>query len=156
MGSRGLSIAAPHDDAVLNRVWWDLLLLTDWIDVTAIGTSEVCFAFVSAQSAIMVNQVQRGDGTWQAGKSDSSGASNSGGESSKESSRCSTPVLDADRADRLREKMRRRIESGDRWFSLEFFPPRTASGAVNLISRWAEGIYTELRGKHFALALRRV
>uniref|UniRef100_A0A672PAH1 Methylenetetrahydrofolate reductase (NAD(P)H) n=1 Tax=Sinocyclocheilus grahami TaxID=75366 RepID=A0A672PAH1_SINGR len=53
-------------------------------------------------------------------------------ESSKESSRCSTPVLDTDR---LRDKMKRQIESGDRWFSLEFFPPRTASGAVNLISR---------------------
>ncbi|XP_042372479.1 methylenetetrahydrofolate reductase-like, partial [Plectropomus leopardus] len=84
----------------------------------------------------MVNQVQRGDGSWQSCKSDSSGASNSGGESSKESSRCSTPVLDADRSDRLRDKMRRRMESGDRWFSLEFFPPRTASGAVNLISRF--------------------
>lgn len=84
----------------------------------------------------MVNQVQRGDATWQPCKSDSSGASNSGGESSKESSRCSTPVLDAHRSDRLRDKMRRRTESGDRWFSLEFFPPRTASGAVNLISRY--------------------
>uniref|UniRef100_A0AAQ5ZYG3 Methylenetetrahydrofolate reductase (NADPH) n=1 Tax=Amphiprion ocellaris TaxID=80972 RepID=A0AAQ5ZYG3_AMPOC len=83
----------------------------------------------------MVNQVQRGDGNCQSCKSDSSG-SNSGGESSKESSRCSTPVLDADRSDRLRDKMRRRMESGDRWFSLEFFPPRTASGAVNLISRF--------------------
>ncbi|KAF3859883.1 hypothetical protein F7725_000138 [Dissostichus mawsoni] len=84
----------------------------------------------------MVNQVQRGDGSWQSCKSDSSGASNSGGESSKESSRCSTPVLDADRLDRLRDKMRKRTESGDCWFSLEFFPPRTASGAVNLISRF--------------------
>uniref|UniRef100_A0AAQ6IGS5 Methylenetetrahydrofolate reductase (NADPH) n=1 Tax=Anabas testudineus TaxID=64144 RepID=A0AAQ6IGS5_ANATE len=84
----------------------------------------------------MVNQVQRGGGSWQSCKSDSSGASNSGGESSKESSRCSTPVLDADRLDRLRDKMRRRMESGDRWFSLEFFPPRTAGGAVNLISRF--------------------
>lgn len=83
----------------------------------------------------MVNHVQRLDCSMQSCKSDSSGASNSGGESSKESSRCSTPVLDADRADRLRDKMRRRMESGDRWFSLEFFPPRTASGAVNLISR---------------------
>lgn len=79
----------------------------------------------------MVNQVQRGGGSWHS-KSDSS---NSGGDSSKESSRCSTPVLDADRSDRLRDKMRRRMESGDRWFSLEFFPPRTAGGAVNLISR---------------------
>ncbi|KAL7827499.1 hypothetical protein SRHO_G00332170 [Serrasalmus rhombeus] len=81
----------------------------------------------------MVNQ--RLDTGWQACKSDSSGGSNSG-ESSKESSRCSTPVLDADRTDRLRDKMRRRIESGDRWFSLEFFPPRTAGGAVNLIARF--------------------
>lgn len=86
-------------------------------------------SLVAAPAAIMVNQVQRAEPC----KSDSS---SSGGESSKESSRCSTPVLDADRADRLREKMRKRIESGDRWFSLEFFPPRTASGAVNLISRW--------------------
>lgn len=85
----------------------------------------------------MVNQVQSVDSSWQSSKADSSGASNSG-ESSKESSRCSTPVLDADRSDRLRDKMRRRIESGDHWFSLEFFPPRTASGAVNLISRWSE------------------
>ncbi|RXN12636.1 methylenetetrahydrofolate reductase [Labeo rohita] len=81
----------------------------------------------------MVNQ--RADMGWQSSKSDSSGVSNSG-ESSKESSRCSTPVLDADRTDRLRDKMKRRIESGDRWFSLEFFPPRTAPGAVNLISRF--------------------
>lgn len=81
----------------------------------------------------MVNQAPRGDGSW---GSDSSAASNSGGDSSKESSRCSTPVLDADRTDRLRHKMRRRMESGDHWFSLEFFPPRTASGAVNLISRF--------------------
>lgn len=74
------------------------------------------------------------ENVWQTHKSDSSGASNSG-ESSRDSSRSSTPVLDADRTDRLRDKMRRRIESGDPWFSLEFFPPRTASGAVNLISR---------------------
>ncbi|KAL8198290.1 UNVERIFIED_CONTAM: hypothetical protein K2H54_003643 [Gekko kuhli] len=64
-----------------------------------------------------------------------SDGSSSGGESSRDSSRCSTPVLDAERHDRLREKMRRRQESGDKWFSLEFFPPRTSNGAVNLISR---------------------
>ncbi|XP_020951003.1 methylenetetrahydrofolate reductase isoform X4 [Sus scrofa] len=61
--------------------------------------------------------------------------SSSGSESSKESSRCSTPGLDPERHERLREKMKRRMESGDKWFSLEFFPPRTAQGAVNLISR---------------------
>lgn len=87
----------------------------------------------------MVNQVQSVDSSgWQPSKADSSGASNSSGESSKDSSRCSTPVLDADRSHRLPDKMRRRIEAGDRWFSLEFFPPRTASGAVNLISRWVQ------------------
>ncbi|KAG7274842.1 hypothetical protein CRUP_038815, partial [Coryphaenoides rupestris] len=46
----------------------------------------------------MVNQVQRVDGSWQSSKSDSSGASNTSGDSSKESSRCSTPLLDADRS----------------------------------------------------------
>uniref|UniRef100_A0A7N6B7P1 Methylenetetrahydrofolate reductase (NADPH) n=1 Tax=Anabas testudineus TaxID=64144 RepID=A0A7N6B7P1_ANATE len=99
-------------------------------------TVRLILLFPSVELDIMVNQVQRGGGSWQSCKSDSSGASNSGGESSKESSRCSTPVLDADRLDRLRDKMRRRMESGDRWFSLEFFPPRTAGGAVNLISRF--------------------
>ncbi|XP_056651747.1 methylenetetrahydrofolate reductase (NADPH) isoform X4 [Monodelphis domestica] len=62
--------------------------------------------------------------------------SSSGSEGSKDSSRCPTPILDAERHERLREKMRRRMESGDKWFSLEFFPPRTAQGAVNLISRF--------------------
>ncbi|KAJ1074398.1 hypothetical protein K5549_001093 [Capra hircus] len=60
--------------------------------------------------------------------------SSSGSESSKDSSRCSTPGLDPERCERLREKMKRRMDSGDKWFSLEFFPPRTAQGAVNLIS----------------------
>ncbi|KAJ8319772.1 hypothetical protein KUTeg_001359 [Tegillarca granosa] len=35
----------------------------------------------------------------------------------------------------LTERMEKRIKSGDPWFSLEFFPPRTNNGAVNLISR---------------------
>ncbi|XP_075695466.1 methylenetetrahydrofolate reductase (NADPH) [Rhinoderma darwinii] len=71
-----------------------------------------------------------------ANSNDGSSASCSSTENSKESSRCSTPVLDIERHERLRDKMRRRIEAGDKWFSLEFFPPRTASGAVNLISRF--------------------
>uniref|UniRef100_A0A667IQF6 Methylenetetrahydrofolate reductase n=2 Tax=Felinae TaxID=338152 RepID=A0A667IQF6_LYNCA len=79
----------------------------------------------------MVNE-PRGDG----GPTSRSEGSSSGSESSKDSSRCSTPGLDPERHDRLREKMRRRMESGDKWFSLEFFPPRTAQGAVNLISRF--------------------
>ena len=35
----------------------------------------------------------------------------------------------------LREKVNSRIESGDKFFSLEFFPPRTKSGAINLLAR---------------------
>jgi len=35
----------------------------------------------------------------------------------------------------LTEKINARIESKDRFFSLEFFPPRTKAGAVNLLSR---------------------
>ncbi|XP_041130627.1 methylenetetrahydrofolate reductase-like [Polyodon spathula] len=86
----------------------------------------------------MVNQVHSTDSNGPLSKHESSGtsSSSSGGDSSKESSRCSTPLLDSDRTDRLREKMRHRMESGDQWFSLEFFPPRTAGGAVNLISRF--------------------
>ncbi|XP_074704234.1 methylenetetrahydrofolate reductase (NADPH) isoform X2 [Strix aluco] len=82
----------------------------------------------------MVNETQHTCSASSSSKSD--GGSSSGSESSKDSSRCSTPVLDADRHERLREKMRRRQDSGDKWFSLEFFPPRTANAAVNLISRF--------------------
>lgn len=35
----------------------------------------------------------------------------------------------------LSEKIKARIESGDKFFSLEFFPPRTNPGAVNLLNR---------------------
>ncbi|XP_008692942.1 methylenetetrahydrofolate reductase isoform X2 [Ursus maritimus] len=84
-----------------------------------------------SRNRAMVNE-PRGDG----GPPPRSEGSSSGSESSKESSRCSTPGLDPERHDRLREKMRRRMDSGDKWFSLEFFPPRTAEGAVNLISRF--------------------
>jgi hypothetical protein len=33
----------------------------------------------------------------------------------------------------LTEKIEKRMENNDRWYSLEFFPPRTPSGAANLI-----------------------
>ena len=33
----------------------------------------------------------------------------------------------------LTEKIEKRIANNDRWYSLEFFPPRTPSGAANLI-----------------------
>ena len=35
----------------------------------------------------------------------------------------------------LIDKIEKRIQNRDRWFSLEFFPPRTAAGAVNLVHR---------------------
>ena len=35
----------------------------------------------------------------------------------------------------LKEKILNRIESNDKFFSLEFFPPRTKGGAVNLLAR---------------------
>lgn len=35
----------------------------------------------------------------------------------------------------LTDKILSRIESGDKFFSLEFFPPRTKEGAVNLLAR---------------------
>jgi methylenetetrahydrofolate reductase (NADPH) len=38
--------------------------------------------------------------------------------------------------ERLIDRIYRRKASGDKFFSLEFFPARTASGAVNLISRY--------------------
>ena len=36
---------------------------------------------------------------------------------------------------RLIDRIKRRTASGDKFFSFEFFPPRTGNGAVNLISR---------------------
>lgn len=37
--------------------------------------------------------------------------------------------------DTLIEKIKKRIANREFWFSLEFFPPRTANGAANLISK---------------------
>ena len=34
----------------------------------------------------------------------------------------------------LMQKIQKRVDSNDRWYSLEFFPPRTPSGAANLIA----------------------
>ena len=36
---------------------------------------------------------------------------------------------------RLSDRIHDRIQAGAHWFSLEFFPPRTANGAVNLVAR---------------------
>ena len=59
-----------------------------------------------------------------------------GSGSSGEESRPSTPqLLPNYRYRRLSDRIQDRIQAGAKWFSLEFFPPRTANGAVNLISR---------------------
>ena len=36
----------------------------------------------------------------------------------------------------LADKIQSRIQSGHKFFSLEFFPPRTKAGAVNLLARY--------------------
>ena len=50
-------------------------------------------------------------------------------------SRSASPSFCSNTYERLINRIHRRLESKDRFFSLEFFPPRTANGAVNLISR---------------------
>ena len=53
-----------------------------------------------------------------------------------ELSRAPSPTLFNDTFDKpLISKIKSRIESKDKFFSLEFFPPRTKSGAINLMSR---------------------
>ena len=44
--------------------------------------------------------------------------------------------LDISANKNLKDKIRSRILSNDKFFSLEFFPPRTKEGAVNLIARY--------------------
>ena len=51
------------------------------------------------------------------------------------SSRAASPLMFNTYEATLSEKIRARIESKDKFFSLEFFPPRTKAGAVNLMSR---------------------
>ncbi|XP_064642240.1 methylenetetrahydrofolate reductase (NADPH)-like isoform X2 [Lineus longissimus] len=59
---------------------------------------------------------------------------NGGGDNSS-SPRSSSPALGG-RYVSLIDRINCRIDSRDRFFSLEFFPPRTANGAVNLIARF--------------------
>lgn len=56
--------------------------------------------------------------------------------SSPVTSRPSSPSLWSPKYTRLIDRIHRRKVSGDKFFSLEFFPPRTANGAINLISRF--------------------
>ena len=50
-------------------------------------------------------------------------------------SRCDSPLLLPSPETSLIDKIHAKIESKDKFFSLEFFPPRTKSGAINLLSR---------------------
>ena len=50
-------------------------------------------------------------------------------------SRSASPVFGASLNESLMERVMGRIQSGDKFFSLEFFPPRTKSGAINLLAR---------------------
>ena len=50
-------------------------------------------------------------------------------------SRCDSPLLLPSPETSLIDKINSKIESKDKFFSLEFFPPRTKSGAINLLSR---------------------
>ena len=52
-----------------------------------------------------------------------------------DNSRPASPLMFNTYEATLHEKIRARIESKDKFFSLEFFPPRTKAGAVNLMSR---------------------
>jgi len=52
-----------------------------------------------------------------------------------DSSRPASPLMFSTYEATLNEKIKARIESKDKFFSLEFFPPRTKLGAVNLMSR---------------------
>lgn len=67
----------------------------------------------------------------------SSSTSVSGEDTPNRDERCQSPTdFDYTSGNKsLAEKIRLRIESGEKFFSLEFFPPRTKEGAVNLLAR---------------------
>ncbi|XP_076451648.1 methylenetetrahydrofolate reductase (NADPH)-like [Babylonia areolata] len=56
--------------------------------------------------------------------------------SSPNVSRPVSPSFMSNTYERLIDRIYRRSTSGDKFFSLEFFPPRTSNGAINLISRF--------------------
>ncbi|KZS15104.1 Methylenetetrahydrofolate reductase [Daphnia magna] len=68
----------------------------------------------------------------------SSSTSVSGEDTPNRDERCQSPTdFDYTSGNKsLAEKIRLRIESGEKFFSLEFFPPRTKEGAVNLLARF--------------------
>lgn len=56
-------------------------------------------------------------------------------ETSSLASRSSSPILQGT-YNSLIDRIHHRIDVGDKFFSLEFFPPRTKTGAVNLLARF--------------------
>lgn len=48
---------------------------------------------------------------------------------------CGKPRFQVQNYRPLHERMQKMIESGDKFFSLEFFPPRTPNGVTNLLAR---------------------
>lgn len=66
-----------------------------------------------------------------------SSASASGEDTPNQDERSHSPsdfdCIDSDIS--LIDKINHRIETGEKFFSLEFFPPRTKEGAVNLLAR---------------------
>lgn len=76
----------------------------------------------------------------------SSSASVSGDETPNRDERSQSPTdFDYTSGNKsLSAKIRSRIDSGEKFFSLEFFPPRTKEGAVNLLAR-----YFDIIGKIF-------
>ncbi|XP_035696914.1 methylenetetrahydrofolate reductase-like isoform X1 [Branchiostoma floridae] len=65
----------------------------------------------------------------------SSGYTSSGASTPSNGSRPSSPTLGTPYV-KLADRIEAKIDRGERWFSLEFFPPRTPQGAANLISRF--------------------
>jgi len=61
-------------------------------------------------------------------------SSNSNGESTDKEFPGVTQLLPSGKYRCLMDKINDRIQSGTKFFSLEFFPPQTDSGAANLIA----------------------
>lgn len=83
-------------------------------------------------SAPEFSDVESGD----TGVGSARSSSSNGNGSSVSSTRSSSPTHPSLQPLSLPEKIQNKISTGGRFFSLEFFPPRTAAGASNLINRF--------------------
>ena len=93
-----------------------------------IGSDRQAAASGSACIRLRVSQVSLSSGAGQEAGQDSPFTTPG-------SSRPPSPLMFNSFEASLAEKVKARIETKDKFFSLEFFPPRTKSGAVNLLSR---------------------